>query len=347
MDRSANLLGMLPANLAAWLDRCGDPITEGEARRVLAARIAYGVPLETRRGLRKAVAAALAAHTTEDRPEVRERVTDPADGSVRYLFAAADGARFEAVRIPLEKAGRFSVCLSSQVGCAMACTFCATGRLGLTRDLTAAEIVGSFLVVRDEAPGRCTGAVFMGQGEPLHNYEAVVQAAKILCDPCGARIDGRAISISTVGLVGAIRRYTAERHPWRLIVSLTSAIAARRGELLPVAGRIPLEALADALRDRARITGERQTLAWVLLGGVNTSADEVAALQQHFGDLPMRVNLIDVNDARPDGFRRASDAERNAFFDALRVLDVPIVRRFSVGSGSSSACGMLAARAGS
>lgn len=309
---------------------------------MLAARISDGVPLESRAGLRKVVREAVAG-IPEERPEIVDRVEDPDDRSVRYLFRAADGARFEAVRIPLHKPGRFSVCLSSQVGCAMGCAFCATGRLGLTRNLTPAEIVGSFLAVRDEAPGRVSGAVFMGQGEPLHNYDAVIQAARVLSHPCGGRVDSKAITISTVGLVPQIRRYTAEGHPWRLIVSLTSALPDRRRSLLPVAGRIPMEELASALRDHAAATGDRQTIAWVLLGGVNTDAAEVTALQALFQGTPLRVNLIDVNDPRPDGFRRADDAEREGFVDALQVLRAPVVRRYSVGASRNSACGMLAA----
>lgn len=339
----ANLLGMLPADLVSWLDRCAVVITEAEARRVLAARIAYNVPLAARRGLRRAVSDAVEAWTCETRPTVLQRIVDPEDGSIRYLFAAEDGARFEAVRIGLKKPGHYTVCLSSQVGCAMACVFCATGRLGLSRNLTAAEIVGSFLAVRDETDGVCTGAVFMGQGEPLHNYEQVILAAQILCHPCGGRIDSKAISISTVGLPDMIRRYTAEGHPFRLIVSLTSAIPERRAELLPVAGRLPLSDLAFALAERASVTRERQTIAWVLMGGVNTGADEVLALQSLLVGIPLRINLIDVNDPRPDGFRRATDEERDAFFDALQVLSAPVVRRFSVGLGQRSACGMLAA----
>jgi 23S rRNA (adenine2503-C2)-methyltransferase len=342
MGHLLNLIGMLPHDLRSHLSSRGVEISEGEARRVLGARISEGIPLESRRGLRRLVREAVAAHLVEDRPRAVDRVEDPFDHSVRYLFEAADGARFEAVRIPLHKPGRFSVCLSSQVGCAMACVFCATGRLGLTRNLSAAEIVGSFLVVRDEAPGRVSGAVFMGQGEPLHNYDAVIQAAKVLSHPCGGRVDSKSISISTVGLVPQIRRYTAEAHPWRLIVSLTSAIPERRQALLPVAGRISIEELASALRDHADATGSRQTVAWVLLGGVNTDAAEVTALQALMGDTPLRVNLIDVNDHRDDGFHRAGDDERAAFVDALQVLHAPVVRRYSVGSSQNSACGMLA-----
>jgi 23S rRNA (adenine2503-C2)-methyltransferase len=324
-----NLLGALPDDLAAFAG-----VRIDVARRVMARVFAGGVPDDVPR-VSKRDREALAAVTWE-RPEVVERVEDPE--SVRYLFRAADGAKFEAVRIPLEKPGAFSVCLSSQVGCAMACAFCATGKLGLTRDLTAAEIVGSFLAVRDEAPGRVTGAVFMGQGEPFHNYDAVLRAAHVLSDPCGGRVDNKRISISTVGLVPQIRRYTREGHKFRLVVSLHSAVPQKRATLVP---RVQLAELAAALRERAEATGQRQTLAWVVMAGVNTGADEVEALGALFAGVPLRVNLIDVNG--PD-FARASDAERDAFVDALQVLRAPIVRRYSVGQSKDSACGMLAAR---
>ena len=272
---------------------------------------------------------------------VLERMLDEADGSLRYLFQAEDGAVFEAVRIGLEAPGRFTVCLSSQAGCAMACTFCATGRLGLKRDLLPWEIVAQWWTVRAEAPGRVSGAVFMGQGEPLHNYEAVIQAAAVLSNPCGGRIRAESITISTVGLVAPIRRYAAEGHPYRLIVSLSSAVPARRAALLPVAGRVPMEALIAALAEVAARSG-RDTVAWVLLGGVNTGADELEALAALAAAVPIRLNLIDVNDGRADGYRRADDRERQGFIDGLRRAGIQHTRRFSVGYSQNSACGMLA-----
>lgn len=304
-----------------------------------------------RREPRRAFVEALRAHARWDRTRVVERVEDPEDRSVRYLFEAEDGAVFEAVRIGLHKPGCYTVCLSSQAGCAMGCAFCATGRLGLSRNLTPAEIVGQLLTVRQEAPGRVTGAVFMGQGEPFHNYDAVIQAARVLRDPCGARLAAEAITVSTVGLVPALRRYTAEGHPYRLVVSLTSAVAEKRARLLPVAGRTPLFELVAALREyvdawRARRPGARVrvTVAWVTMGGVNTGDDELEALTAALGDLPIRLNLIDVNDRRPDGFRRATVAELERFRDGLQALDVPVVRRYSVGRSRDSACGMLAGK---
>jgi 23S rRNA (adenine2503-C2)-methyltransferase len=338
-----HVLSLLPEELRTELARHDVHLAPAEARRIVARAFdPPGSPPE-KRPLSKAKQAAVAELLEQRRLEVIERVTDETDGFVKYLFRSPDGALTEAVRIPLEKPGRFTVCLSSQVGCAMQCAFCATGRLGLTRNLETWEMLSAFLTVRDEAPGRVSGTVFQGQGEPLQNYDNVIQAARLLSDPCAGRITGRNISISTVGLVPQIRRYAREQHPYRLVVSLTSAIAERRRQLLPVAGKARLEELAEAVREYAAVAREgRITLAWVLMAGVNSGAAEVREIQRLFGDLPLRINLIDVNDPRPDGFTRATDAERKQFMDELQVLRAPIVRRYSGGGSRHAACGMLA-----
>ncbi len=318
-----------------------------EVRRILCQALAPDGPRNAaRRPLARSLQRALAENTASDRLEVVERALDPADRFVKYLLRSPDGALSEAVRIPLHKTGTYSVCLSSQVGCAMQCLFCATGRLGLSRNLAAWEMVSTFLTVRDEVlceGGRITGAVFQGQGEPLHNYDEVIQAARILSDPCGAQISATAITISTVGLVPQIRRYAREGHPYRLIVSLSSAIAERRASLLPVAGRFALEDVAVAIREYYESSRQRVTIAWVLMGGLNDGADEAQALQSLLSDVPLRINLIDVNDTREEGYRRATDDERHAFMKHLQVLRAPIVRRYSGGAGRHAACGMLAA----
>ena len=183
--------------------------------------------------------------TTRAPLAIIERATDPSDGFVKYLFRLHDGALAEAVRIPLDAPGKFTVCISSQAGCAMGCTFCATGRLGLIRNLEAWEIIAQWIAVRDgarleannlhtqaETGSICLMQLFQGQGEPLHNYAAVMKAAEILAHPCGGRIAAKAITISTVGLVPQILRFARERQPYRLIVSLTSAIDERRRALM-------------------------------------------------------------------------------------------------------------------
>jgi 23S rRNA (adenine2503-C2)-methyltransferase len=345
MSRLPHLFGMQVHDLVRHVETHGQAMTERDARRVLSCVIADGMPgLTPRRPVRKAVLDVIERTTVRSSLVVDEEITDPVDGFTKLLVRATDGALFEAVRIPLEKPNTYTVCLSSQVGCAMGCVFCATGRLGLTRNLTPAEMVGAFLAVRARTTtGRVRGVVFMGQGEPFHNYEAVIKAADILSDPSGARVDKAAITISTVGLVPMIRRYTTEGHPYKLIVSLTSADADRRRALLPVAGRHDFDDLVDAIHVHATKTGDRVTIAWVLMGGVNDGDDEIAALRTRFAGVPVRVNLIDVNDARDDGFRRATDDERNHFIDGLAASGLPFIRRYSGGQGRHAACGMLAA----
>jgi 23S rRNA (adenine2503-C2)-methyltransferase len=338
-----HLFGLLPDGLAAHLRAQGVAIRDAEARRVLAHAVTNGREgFPVTRPVPRAAEEGVARFTERTRLEIVERATDPSDGFVKYLFRLHDGALAEAVRIPLEREGHFTVCLSSQAGCAMGCTFCATGRLGLIRNLEPWEIVAQFVGVREEAPGVVTGAVFQGQGEPLHNYASVIQAAEILAHPCGGRIAAKAITISTVGLVPAIHRYAREGHPYRLIVSLTSAIDERRRTLLPMAAAWPVRELADAVRAYQQSAGGRATIAWVVLGGINTGRDEVEALRTLFGDIPLRLNLIDVNDARPDGYRRAGEEELAAFRDELRTLGIPVVRRYSGGAAKHAACGMLA-----
>lgn len=336
---------MLPRDLAADLRAHGVEVRDGEARRIVAHAVGRGqAGYPVAKPVPRTVERAVGDRLDRTPLEIVERVTDPDDDFVRYLFRSPDGALSEAVRIPLAQPGRFTVCLSSQVGCAQGCAFCATGRLGFRRDLRAWEMVAASCAVRGDTDGRITGSVFMGQGEPLLNMDEVIQAARILSHPCGGRIRGESISVSTSGIVPQIRAYTREGHRYRLIVSLSSTDAERRRRLMPAADRWPLEELADAIRAHARASGTRVTLAWVVLGGVNTGQDEVDGLRRLLGDVPLRINLIDVNDPRPDGFRRATPEELGRFRDRLRTLGIPVVRRYSGGAATHAACGMLAAR---
>ncbi len=342
---SPHLLGLTPPDLVETGSERGLSLDLTEARRVLAHLVSDG--REDLSGMSRPVSKRLRARLAETfhwRPlQLLERVPDPLDNSIKFLFRSPDGALSEAVGIGLEKSEAWTVCLSSQAGCAMGCDFCATGRLGRHRHLEAWEIVSAFCTVRDGIPGRVTGAVFMGQGEPFHNYEAVIQAARVLNHPCGGRTDHKTITISTVGLVPQIRRYAEEGHKYRLIVSLTSAIPEKRQALLPIAARWTLPELAEALGS-LRSRRHKLTLAWVLIGGVNDGPEEVEALVATFGHLPFRLNLIDVNDFRPGGYARATVAQRDRFIDALVAHDIPFTRRYSVGRSTEAACGMLASR---
>lgn len=337
-----HLRGLTPETLAAlWPDLALDP---GVARRTIERVIGQGRDdLEGVRGLsakttREILARASVTHLERiDRRSAR-------DGFVKYLFRASDGARFETVRIPLERP-RWSICVSSQAGCGLGCAFCETGRLGFGRNLEAWEIVDQVLAVKHDAPERpVTGVVFQGQGEPFQNYDAVMRAAAVLRDPNGLRIRGESITISTVGLLPAIERFTDEGHVFRLILSLTSAIQDKRETLVPLARAHSVLKLAGAMRRHAERRGGPVHLGWVLISGFNTGEDEADALARLFAGVPVRVHIIDVND--PSGrFVVASDAERGAFLASLKARGFAFVRRYSGGAEILGGCGMLASTA--
>ena len=315
-----------------------------DARRLLGAAVGRDRPLREARNVRRAILDRAESTLSQQRLG-RVAAVDAADGFRRYLFELPDGARVESVRIPLFDT-HHTLCLSSQVGCALGCTFCATGALGLTRNLEAWEMVAQWLEVRRDSERPITGIVFMGQGEPFHNYDAVLAAARVLCDPAGGRVDARRISISTAGVVPMIRRYTAEGHKFRLCVSLNAAIPEKRLALMPVERGHPLDELVDAVREHAARRG-RVTLEYVMISGVNVGEEDAAALGRLLAGIPVRLNPIAVNDATGH-FRPPSEAEWNAFRDALarHLPGQPIVRRYSGGQDRHAACGMLASTAG-
>ena len=305
---------------------------------------AAGFPPGAVRGLSHDMGAALDAATEWPELEVVER-RRAADGFVKYLFRTPDGHQIEAVRIPLpapeaaralrerRRAGnaealealppaKYTVCLSSQVGCALKCDFCATGRMGGIRSLRTWEILAQQRAIAAEADHPVRGVVFMGMGEPLLNYENVTRAARIFSDPAGPAISGKAISISTAGVLPAIRRFTAEGHHYRLILSLGAPTSELRRTLMPIENRWPLADVMAAMREHAAARRQRVTLAYVVIGGVNCSPAHAQALGALIGDTRVKLNLIDVTDETGQ-HRRATEEELAVFRDALMALGVP------------------------
>jgi 23S rRNA (adenine2503-C2)-methyltransferase len=275
-----------------------------------------------------------------------DKAVSPSDSFTKYVFRGQGPALFEAVRIPLMHRThdkKYIVCVSSQAGCGLGCAFCATARLGLIRNLEAWEIVDQVMQIRADSTFPVRGVVFMGMGEPLSNYDRVMRAAQVMSEPCGLAIDAKAITISTVGMVPMIRRFTAERRPYRLVVSLTSADPERRRALLPIAATYALPELMEALREYHEATGRRIILAWTLLAGIITRREDARLLAELTRGLPIVVDLIDVND--PTGkFQRPGPAEFRDFRDALtEELAMPVVHRYSGGQDIRGGCGMLAA----
>ena len=262
----------------------------------------------------------------------------------KLLFRTSDDLPVECVLIPLHRSGAVSICLSSQIGCVMRCSFCSTGRMSAQRDLQTWEIIDQFIQARDivrRGGARVTGAVFMGMGEPLLNYDRVMAAAELLSFPIESAIGAKAITISTVGLVPQIEKFTSERRHFRLSISLGAATDEKRALLMPLAARTPVAEIMNAARRHARAMNGRVMLSYVCIGGVNTSADDARALGALVGDTPVRLDLIDVDD--PTGrYLPPSPVELNGFRDALRrYVRQPVARRFSGGSDIGASCGAL------
>lgn len=273
-----------------------------------------------------------------------EKQVSREDGFAKYLFGSG-GVRFESVRIPLENRSdgtQYVVCVSSQVGCAMSCAFCRTGRMGFVRNLETWEMVDQVLKIRDDSGFPVRGVVFMGMGEPLLNYEPVREAVRILNEPNGGALAAESITISTSGIIPGIRRLIEDGLQCRLVVSLSSAFHDRRSQLMPVENTYSIAELAEVLKEYHAAVKRRVTLAWTMISGLNTSEDEARELARITKGIPVKIDLIDVND--PDGvYLPPDDAERNAFRDHLtRHLGQPVARRYSGGKDINAACGLLA-----
>lgn len=275
-----------------------------------------------------------------------------ADGgdTVKYLVRLSDGASVETVFMRYED-GRRSVCLSTQVGCGMGCTFCATGQAGLTRNLAAAEIIDQVLLVQRIQGQRVTNVVFMGMGEPLANYQATVRALLVLNAPWGAGIGMRHLTVSTVGLAPQIRLLAEERLQLTLAVSLHAPDDTLRTQLVPVNARWPLQELLSASADYVRTVGRRVSFEYVLLEGVNDAPDQAARLGERLVDAARaidatpgqswHVNLIPWNPVYGMQYRRPDRARVEAFVRELERRGVPVTVRLERGVEIDAACGQL------
>jgi 23S rRNA (adenine2503-C2)-methyltransferase len=338
------LQAVTPAALVAAVPE----VTLAEARKLVAA-IHRGEPVAASSFVRRSAADAVRAAGTVPTLELLAETASQLDPFVKYLLASA-GARFETVRIPLEDPTRFTACVSSQVGCALACAFCATGRLGLARNLAAWEIVEQVRVVRGHlTTGRIHGVVFQGMGEPLANLDAVLEAIAVMTEPSALGIDARTITVCTAGLPTGVRRLAAEAPNVRLGISIGSAIAEHRRSLMPITRSHSLDEVFAAAADHARITHLAPMWAVTLLDGVNDSpadaralADRALAFAAATGKRP-RLSIIAYNAIAGDPFVRST--RERAFRDVLSAVGLPSHRRYSGGSDVGAACGQLAGQA--
>ena len=266
---------------------------------------------------------------------------DPA-GTRKLLVGLADGEEVEAVLIPA--ADRRTVCVSSQVGCRFNCAFCASGKLGFRRNLDAGEIVGQVVLAARAYGARPSHVVFMGIGEPLDNYDAVLRAVRILNDPEGLGIGARRITISTCGIIPGIQRLAGENLQVELSVSLHAAHAPTRDQLMPVNRLHPLAELIDACAAYVRATRRIITFEYTLIRGVNDGREHAEALAGLLRALPCRVNLIPLSAvAEFDGAAPAPGAAA-MFIEVLDRAGINATARASKGANLDAACGQLRLR---
>jgi 23S rRNA (adenine2503-C2)-methyltransferase len=264
------------------------------------------------------------------------------DGTRKFLLGLQDGERIEAVYIPEGK--RRTVCISSQVGCAVGCAFCLTARLGFKRNLAAGEIIGQLyaLEARTDLREASYNVVFMGMGEPLLNRAEVEKALGPMEDPDGMNISWRRITVSTVGIADALLDFAKSPVCPRLALSLHSADEGLRSRLVPINHAYPLARLRKVLEELSRREMERVSIEYVLLGGVNDSDDDARRLARFGKGLKVKVNLIPFNKAEGLAFMPSSEERAAAFKERLVNAGIAVHVRKSRGLDIQAACGQLA-----
>jgi 23S rRNA (adenine2503-C2)-methyltransferase len=271
-----------------------------------------------------------------------ERIERSRDGSQKHVLVTADGARIESVWMP--EAARTTVCVSSQVGCSLDCTFCATGAMGLGRNLRAEEIVDQVLLGAERSGLVATHVVFMGMGEPLANLAAVLQAIRVLVEPRAFALSPRRITVSTAGMVPRMAELGRTAQV-RLAVSLHATTDAVRDRLVPLNRRFPLERLLAACREYPLAAGERISFEYALIRDENDSPADARRLVSLLHGLRAHVNLIPLNEHPASAFRRSSEAAIDRFAAELARARLPVTVRRSRGEDVLAACGQLGALA--
>lgn len=270
-------------------------------------------------------------------------VQEATDGTLKTAWRLSDGLVTESVLIP--GGDRWTVCVSSQVGCKLGCRFCATGGMGFKRDLTSGEIFDQIIAARAGAEARgssLSNIVFMGMGEPMLNYDNLMEAISHITDEKGLGMSPYRITVSTAGIPDGIRRLADGGVRFNLAVSLHSAKNSVRSSLMPVNNAYPLEKVAEALRYFVEKTQTRPTFEYLLLSGVNDSLDDAKALAEYCKQFPIKINVIEYNSTDGSEFSRSSERQRDAFVAFLEQRNMIVNVRRSKGMDIAAACGQLA-----
>jgi 23S rRNA (adenine2503-C2)-methyltransferase len=330
------LLGMSVTELSDWVQQHGQPAYRGkqlhqwlyqQGGRSLTDISVF--PKQWRADLAEVNVGRSTLHYRSEAP----------DGTVKFLLKLADGRIIETVGIPTEK--RLTVCVSSQVGCPMACDFCATGKGGFTRNLAQHEIIDQVLTVQEDFGQRVSNIVFMGMGEPLLNSENVLAAVRSLNTDVG--IGQRLMTISTVGIPGRIQRLAQHQLQVTLAISLHASNQTLREQLIPSARQYPLAALLAECREYVQVTGRRVTFEYVLLADVNDRPEHALELAEHLQGFQSHVNLIPYNPISEVDYQCPSDRRIQAFVDGLKSRHIAVSVRRARGLAADAACGQLRA----
>jgi 23S rRNA (adenine2503-C2)-methyltransferase len=339
-----DLRSLTPAELSARLSAAGTPAYRGEqvfrwlhAQGVASTDEMTNVPQEARDAL---------AADVPLRPLTQEVLQEARDGTRKLRFRTVDGRAIESVLIPDddEERDKLTLCVSSQVGCAMDCGFCATATLGYGRNLTAGEIVEQVYRATKLAGRRPTNLVFMGMGEPLHNFDNVTRALGLLQHPWGLNFSPRRITVSTVGLVPGIEKLGQLSPAPNLAISLNATTDEVRDRIMPVNRKWPIAKLLEAARRFPLAHGRRVTFEYVLLAGVNDADADADRLVRLLRGIPCKVNLIPWNPFQGPQFERPSAERIRTFQERLRAAHMAVYIRTPRGDDIDAACGQLAAR---
>ena len=268
-----------------------------------------------------------------------EKLESKLDKSIKYLFHLADGQAVETVYMEEEK--RRTVCLSTMVGCPIACPYCATGVMGFKRNLSAGEIVDQLLFIQSDLGTKATNIVFMGMGEPFLNYDNVIRAASILNSELGPEIAARRITISTAGLVPEIRRFADEGHRFKLAVSLNGATDLQRNEMVPINRKYPLRDLMAAIQYYTRLSRRKITFEYILIDDFNDSEQDAKRLISLLSQVSCKINVIPYNENEFLPYKSPSEQKLNNFLKHLYRAPFVVTVRRSKGQDIAAACGQL------
>ncbi|MBP5231172.1 MAG: 23S rRNA (adenine(2503)-C(2))-methyltransferase RlmN [Clostridia bacterium] len=340
-DGPVDLLSLLPEELEAFAESAGLPRYRGT--QIWDGLCRGAKRLEDISTLPKSAVRLLESSTVIRFAEVEEKLVSALDGTVKFLFRMTDGKAVEGVLMQYQHG--YSLCLSTQVGCRMGCSFCASTKAGLDRSLHPSEMIGQILACRESTGITPDHLVLMGMGEPLDNYENVLKFLRLVNHPRGLNIGMRHISLSTCGLVPMMDRLASEKLGLTLSVSLHAATDEKRKQIMPVANAYSIRELMDACDRYTKATGRRISYEYALIAGVNDSVADANEVGRLLKNRLAHLNLIPVNPIKERSFRRSGQEAVRVFAETVQNgYGIPVTVRRKLGSDIDASCGQLRAK---